>query len=49
MQVFISYSDSDSPLAARVSEALRKAGLQVWNPEVNVLPATTGRPTWAAP
>ena len=26
MQVFISYSHSDSPLAARVSKALRKAG-----------------------
>ena len=38
MQVFISYSDSDSPLAARVSKALREAGLQVWDPEVNVLP-----------
>ena len=38
MQVFISYSHSDSPLAARVSRALREAGLQVWNPEVNILP-----------
>ena len=38
MQVFISYSHSDSPLAARVSKALRKAGLQVWDPEVNVFP-----------
>lgn len=38
MQVFISYSHSDSPLAARVSKALREAGLQVWDPEVNVLP-----------
>ena len=44
MQVFISYSDSDSPLAARVSKALRKAGLQVWDPEVNVLPGDN----WAA-
>ena len=44
MQVFISYSHSDSPLAARVSEALRKAGLQVWDPEVNVLPGDN----WAA-
>ena len=38
MQVFISHSHSDSPLAARVSEALRKAGLQVWDPQVNLLP-----------
>ena len=38
MQVFISYSHSDSSLAARVSNALREAGLQVWDPEVNVLP-----------
>ena len=44
MQVFISYSHSDSPLAARVSEALRKAGLEVWDPEVNVLPGDN----WAA-
>ena len=38
MQVFISHSDSDSPLAARVSKALRKAGLRVWDPEVHILP-----------
>ena len=38
MQVFISHSHSDSPLAARVSRALRKAGLQVWDPEVHLLP-----------
>ncbi len=38
MQVFISYSHSDSLLAARVSKAFRKAGLQVWDPEVNVFP-----------
>ena len=44
MKVFISYSHSDWPLAARVSEALRKAGLQVWDQEVNVLPGDN----WAA-
>ena len=44
MQVFISYSHSDSPLAARVSKGLRKAGLQVWDPEVNLLPGDN----WAA-
>ena len=38
MQVFISYSHSDSPLAARVSAALRKTGLNVWDPEVHLLP-----------
>ena len=31
MQVFISHSQSDSPLAAQVSEALRKTGLKVWD------------------
>ena len=44
MQVFVSYSHSDSPLAARVSEALRKTGLKVWDPEVNLLPGDN----WAA-
>ena len=44
MQVFISYSHSDSPLAARVSKALRKAGLQVWDPEIHLLPGDN----WAA-
>ena len=44
MQVFISYSHSDSPLAARVSKALRKTGLQVWDPDVNLLPGDN----WAA-
>ena len=44
MQVFISHSDSDSPLAARVSEALRKTGLNVWDPNVNLLPGDN----WAA-
>ena len=38
MQVFISHSDLDSPLAARVSRALRKAGLQVWDPDLHLLP-----------
>ncbi len=43
-QVFISHSHSDSPLAARVSKALRRAGLQGWDPEVNVIPGDN----WAA-
>ena len=38
MKVFISYSHSDSSLAARVSKALRKTGLTVWDAEVNLLP-----------
>ena len=38
MQVFISHSHSDSPLAARVSRALRKAGLQVWDPDLHLFP-----------
>ncbi len=37
MQVFISHSHSDSPLAARVSEALRRAGLDVWNHDIGVV------------
>ena len=44
MQVFISHSHSDSPLAARVSEALRRTGLKVWDPGVNLLPGDN----WAA-
>lgn len=38
MQVFISCSSSDSPLAARVSKALRKTGLTVWDPAANLFP-----------
>ena len=38
MQVFISHSQSESPLAARVSEALRKTGLKVWDAQANLLP-----------
>ena len=44
MQVFISHSQLDSLLAARVSEALRKTGLNVWDAEVNLLPGDN----WAA-
>ena len=44
MQVFISHSHSDSSLAARVSESLRKAGLDVWNHDLDVLPGDN----WAA-
>ena len=38
MQVFISHSHSDSSLAAKVSEALRKTGLKVWDAQLNLLP-----------
>lgn len=44
MQVFISYSQLDSPLAAQVSEALKKTGLKVWDAQVNLLPGDN----WAA-
>ena len=44
MQVYISHSHLDSPLAARVSKALRKSGLEVWNSDVDLLPADN----WAA-
>ena len=44
MQVFISHSQSDSSLAARVSEALRKTGLKVWDGQFNLLPGDN----WAA-
>ena len=38
MKVFISHSHTDSALAARVSEALRDDGLEVWDPDADVLP-----------
>ena len=44
MQVFISHSQSDSPLAAQVSEALRKTGLKVWDAQFDLLPGDN----WAA-
>ncbi len=44
MQVFISHARADSPLAARVSKALEKTGLRVWNEDVNLLPGDN----WAA-
>ena len=44
MQVFISHSDSDSLLAARVSRALQKTGLKVWNQGFDLLPGDN----WAA-
>ena len=37
MKVFLSHSHMDAPLAARVSEALRRSGLEVWNPDLDLL------------
>ena len=44
MKVFLSHSHMDAPLAARVSEALRRNGLEVWNPDLDLLPGDN----WAA-
>ena len=44
MKVFVSHSHSDSELAARVSKALRNEGLDVWDPDLNLLPGDN----WAA-
>ena len=38
MKVFISHSHIDAELAARVSDALEKSGLQVWDPDRDLLP-----------
>lgn len=38
MKVFISHSHTDAPLAARVSAALEKSGLEVWDPDREILP-----------
>ena len=44
MKVFLSHSHADAPLAARVSKALRRSGLEVWDPDLNLLPGDN----WAA-
>ena len=44
MKVFVSHSHADAELAARVSEALRNEGLEVWDPDLNLLPGDN----WAA-
>ena len=44
MKVFVSHSHADSELAARVSKALRNEGLDVWDPDLNLLPGDN----WAA-
>ncbi len=38
MKVFISHSHTDTQLAARVSDALEKSGLEVWDPDREILP-----------
>ena len=38
MKVFISHSHTDAALAARVSDALEKSGLDVWDPDRDILP-----------
>ena len=44
MKVFLNHSHADAPLAARVSEALRRSGLEVWDPDLSLLPGDN----WAA-
>ena len=44
MQVFISHSHADAPLAAKVSAALQRCGLDVWDPNLHILPGDS----WAA-
>ena len=38
MKVFISHSHVEASLASRVSDALEKSGLEVWNPDRELLP-----------
>ena len=44
MKVFMSHSDSDAMLAARVSDALENNGLEVWDPDRELFPGDN----WAA-
>ncbi len=44
MKVFLSHSHTDAPLAARVSKGLEENGLEVWNPDRDLLPGDN----WAA-
>ena len=44
MKVFMSYSDSDAMLAARVSDALENNGLEVWDSDRELFPGDN----WAA-
>ena len=38
MKVFLSHAHSDAPLAARVCKALAERGLEVWDPDRDLLP-----------
>ena len=38
MKVFLSHHHSDAPLAARISKALAETGLEVWDPDRDLLP-----------
>lgn len=44
MKVFLSHSHADAPLAAKVTAALRTRGLDVWDPDAQLLPGDN----WAA-
>ena len=44
MKVLLSHAHTDTPLASRVSEALREKGLEVRDPELDLLPGDN----WAA-
>ena len=46
MKVFLGHSHADAPLAARVSEPLRRSGLEVWDPVSISSPETTGPRRW---
>ena len=38
MKVFISYAHSDEPLARKITDALERAGLDVWDSEREIMP-----------
>lgn len=38
MKVFLSHAHADAPLAARISKALAESGLDVWDPDRDLLP-----------
>ncbi|WP_017324127.1 toll/interleukin-1 receptor domain-containing protein [Synechococcus sp. PCC 7336] len=38
MQVFISHSSKDTPIARKLTQRLSEAGLRVWMPENEILP-----------
>lgn len=44
MQVFLSYAESDEPLAEKVAEGLKDAGLNVWYDRREIMPGEN----WAA-